>query len=817
MSQSYSPRVAEPFDGGIAVPGNGDRHVWHDGPSQPPSSRSWHRYLGALGRHKWVMCAVILAATGVGVLAARRVQPEYVVYSTIWIAPETQREVSVGPIRGEQVFHAAAWPELVTSLAILDRVVRRMALYIVPKEAKDAPLFAGAGGDEHPRPGEYALRTDAGARRYELTVVGGPRVETGTPGDSVGRAIGLRWRPSAEALRGHAIRFSVVPPRQASLALRKRVTALLPEGSNLLRISLTGTDPQRITATMQTLVDEFIAEAQDLKKRNLVEVSHTLRDQLEVANKDLRDAESALTAFRERTITLPSESRQASAPASPATPGAPASEVAQPDPVTQSFFAQQVAFEAARREREALERTLAAIRNGTLELSALNAFPAARVEQSELQAAFRQLADLESQLAAARRQFTDAHPKVVELAREAKQLREQVIPRHAAALVTQLRMHENDLGERVASTAQQLRGIPLRSIEEARLRRNAATRENLYGTLKARYEEAKLAEASAMPDVSVLDTPAAPDHPSNNRAPFVIALAVLVGIALAAALAFVLDRADPRFRYAEQATEELGLEILGAVPAARPQDLRDPQRAMQVVEAVRTIRLNVSQAADATNRVAVTISSPNAGDGKSMIAANLAQSFAEAGHRTVLVDGDIRRGELDKRFEIERAPGLVDYLSGVATLEQVLRATGTDRLSLLTRGASHDRGPELLMTHVLPEMMTELRRRYDVVVVDSSPLGAGIDPFVLGAATVNMVLVFRAGESNRKLAEAKLRLLKRLPINILGVVLNDVSVGGDFQYYAYSYYDTKQERQVPEIEAQLTEFARRSGLSLVER
>jgi len=200
-----------------------------------------------------------------------------------------------------------------------------------------------------------------------------------------------------------------------------------------------------------------------------------------------------------------------------------------------------------------------------------------------------------------------------------------------------------------------------------------------------------------------------------------------------------------------------------------------------------------------------------------MISANLAQSFAEAGYRTLLVDADIRRGELDKRFGVPRAPGLLDYVTGDATLEQTLHETGNEKLWLMTRGTQQQRGPELLMSPVLPDLMTELQRRFEAVIVDCSPLGAGIDPFVLGVATGNMLLVLRAGESNRKLAEAKLKLITRLPIRLLGVVLNDVHMGGDFQYYAYSYSDQNEQAKLPAIESQLDEFARRSGLLSIER
>jgi tyrosine-protein kinase Etk/Wzc len=378
-------------------------------------------------------------------------------------------------------------------------------------------------------------------------------------------------------------------------------------------------------------------------------------------------------------------------------------------------------------------------------------------------------------------------------------------------------MQEGDVQDQVQSMQRELRGVPIRSIEEARLRRNLGTAVDLYALLKTRSAEANLAEESAVTDVSVLDAPVVPETPTSNRAPFVIVLSAIMGIASAAGIAFLLDRYDPRFRYPEQASEELGLDIIGAIPAVKHEELRAQPEALQLVEAFRTVRLSVAQAADPSGRVLLTISSPNAGDGKSMISANLAQSFAEAGYRTLLIDGDIRRGELDKRFGVPRTPGLLDYVTGAATLEQVLHTTTNDKLWLMTRGTQQQRGPELLMSPVTPDLMTELQRRFEAVIVDCSPLGAGIDPFVMGAATGNMLLVLRAGESNRKLAEAKLKLITRLPIRLLGVVLNDVQMAGDFQYYSYSYSDEKEETKIPALESQLDEFARRSGLLSLER
>ena len=224
-----------------------------------------------------------------------------------------------------------------------------------------------------------------------------------------------------------------------------------------------------------------------------------------------------------------------------------------------------------------------------------------------------------------------------------------------------------------------------------------------------------------------------------------------------------------RFRYPEQVTRELGLSILGAIPAIRKvrADDRDAEEAAQVVEAFRTIRMNLAHSYGAAGPVLLTISSPSPGDGKSLVSSNLALSFAEAGYRTLLIDGDIRRGELHRMFNCERRPGLLDCLRGEASIESVQRPTTHKNLTLIPCGTRHHHGPELLGSAAMRDTMATLKTRYNVIIVDSPPLGAGIDPFVLATATGNIMLVLRSGETDRQMAEAKLKLLDRLPIRIL--------------------------------------------------
>jgi capsular exopolysaccharide synthesis family protein len=245
---------------------------------------------------------------------------------------------------------------------------------------------------------------------------------------------------------------------------------------------------------------------------------------------------------------------------------------------------------------------------------------------------------------------------------------------------------------------------------------------------------------------------------------------------------------DHRFRYPEQISDELRLDILGAVPAVpKPGEAADPEATLQSIEAFRGLRMNMHHAFDAPP-VMLTISSPGAGDGKSMISSNLALSFADAGYRTLLIDGDIRRGKLHNVFDLERRPGLLDYLAGDAEITETLRKVPMHAgLTIIPSGTRRHRGPELLTSARLPALLNWARGKYDVVLIDSAPLAAGVDAYALGVATGSMILIMRTGVTDRRVAKAKLKLMERMPIRMLGAVVNAVPAAGLYSEYSYLY------------------------------
>jgi succinoglycan biosynthesis transport protein ExoP len=769
-----------------------------------PEQSPLERPLAAVRRYKWLILGITVVASAAGVLASRFTTPRYEVRATMVVGtsnprPQSGNDRSSGPIRTADLLTSQSWIELFRSHRVVDEVVRKHSLYVEFADRADRPLFYGFTLAERFAAGAYELTIDRVGKKWQLATVGGAQVESGTAADSVGRAVGFRWQLPAAAYEGtgaRTIQFNIVPPRDKSLELLSRVGTRLAQGSSFLWLTFADTDPRLGMNILNTWVREFLVVAAELKKKNVGEFALLLEEQLKLAEKATQDAESAYQNFRVGTIILPTEGGPVAARG-----------LEERDPALASYFDQKIEYDNLRHDREALEQTIRQAAAGSAQYEGLLFIPS--VAQSPgaeaLREAFRNQYTLQADLRVKQQTFTDQHPSVMEAKAALAVLRTQAIPQLANQLLAQLRDRESDYQRRIAAASRELREIPPRTIEERRLSRAVTVAEQLYTRLKGSYAEAQLAEASAVPDVSVLDTAIAPLAPTKNTASMFMIAGVMGGLFFALGLALLLDQTDKRMRYPNQATSELGLVVAGAVPRIPKGgiDAKSPEQVVQFLESFRTLRMHVLQAGNG-QRLTLAVTSAAPADGKSLISANLALSFAEAGLKTVLIDGDTRRGSLHRMHGFKAGPGLTEYLAGVIEIGQAVRATSHANLSLVSCGARHSRSPELLAGPRLKALVDGLSESFDVVIFDTPPLAAGIDAYAISAAAGRVLMVLRMGQTERRLAAAKLATLDRLPVDIVGAVLNAVPLTGEFQYYSYS-----PGYNLPEPAGELVESGRR--------
>ena len=763
-----------------AAPPMGADMGFGQGYAQPETGVDWRRVLSAVGRFKWLITVVTIVGTVGGLAATRFIKPQYMVQATLWIdQPDQRGGVDRGPIRAGQPLESEAWLDLLKSYRVLDQVVRDQRLFLTPKAREDASLFDTFRVADQYRPGVYRLAIDGSGRSFTLSTDKGVEVEHGAVGDAIGARLGFTWAPPAGSLpAGRTMEFSVATVRDSARALSDELEVAADPAGNFLRMHLKGADAVRITSTINAIAERFVQVAAELRRQKLTELTKILDQQLAAAHQNLLDAEGALERFQVSTIARPTQVPKAGAV---------------DDPAFTNFFKMQVDRDQVQRDREALERVLAQAQSGDSGLSPEALAVVGSVQQNvELKQALDELTTRQAQLRALRYKYSDAYPLVQRTLTEVATLQRQTIPTLARQLLAELSGREAELGRRVTADSRTLQAVPPRAIDEARLQRQVTLAENLFTNLQKNYDEARLAEESAVPDARILDHAVVPQDPVRNTAPRVVFLGFAASLALGLCGAVVLDRIDPKVRYPDQVSRGLGIPILGAVPhlrnlprGGRGGGARVPDDVNEVVEALRGVCLNLVYAHGGRAPLLVTITSPGAGDGKSFITANLAHTFADGGHRTLLIDADIRRGVLHRRLSVRRRPGLSDFLRGEAQLDAIVQATQFPALSLIGCGTRAYNAPELLGSPAMTSLVNGLRSGYDVVLIDSPPLAAGVDPLILSTLTGTLALVLRTGYSHRDVAAAKLEVLQRLPVRMLGAVLNDVPAGGAYRYYSY--------------------------------
>jgi tyrosine-protein kinase Etk/Wzc len=766
----------------------------------PPASSSWVRILAAVRRYKLLVAIITVAGSLASLVAVRLLPPVYVASATIWVQAGDRGgdrdHDALAPIQTAQLLGTAGgWLDLVRSHAVLIEVVRQFRLYLQPKSPADTAALATLTVLGDVRPGTYRLEVDKTGRGFTLSdVKADVVVQQGTVGDSIGGSLGLAWVPRASTLLPKTVvRFTITGLSDAALRLSASLRIRATADGYFIRLERRGKDPGLITTTVNGVADRLVVMAADLKRERRTELASILREQRDSSQAQLRTAESALARFRvEHAVGAGEGSAQG-----------PDGRRITADPMFANYVDLHTEMDGLARDREAITDILARAGKSGLAVDQLLMIGAVQ-RSTVLASALKELADQQTELRNLRFRYADTHPPVRRLAQQIDTTARYVIPELGATVVVGLATRERDLRRRSDSIARALQGAPPVALEELRLTRDQANAAQLFSDLEQRYNEARVAEVSTLPDIRILEHAVRPNRPVVNAAPFVFLLVFATSLTGGVFAAAWRDRVDPTLRDPQEIIRSMGLAVLGVVPHVQRTNGKrtngkrngiNNDDEIRAVEALRGVRLNVQHAYGAAGPVLITITSPGRSDGKSFMSANLAHSFAQTGYRTLLIDGDVRCGGLHRIMKGARRPGLTDVLSNHVPADQVVQTTPYPLLSFIGGGSRMYSGPELLSSEAVPRLLTALRPHYDVILVDSAPLAAGVDAYALGTATGSLLMVLRTGVTDRVIAAAKAELLKGLPIRVLGVVMNGVLPGPAYNYYAYSLtgYEVREE------------------------
>ncbi|MEE9603048.1 MAG: polysaccharide biosynthesis tyrosine autokinase, partial [Thermoguttaceae bacterium] len=317
---------------------------------------------------------------------------------------------------------------------------------------------------------------------------------------------------------------------------------------------------------------------------------------------------------------------------------------------------------------------------------------------------------------------------------------------------------------------------------------------NLRDALADRIANIELAHDGQEIRTALIGEPKVCQAPVCPSLSYVSLITMALSLALGLALVYVLDILDDRFRSVEELQGQLGLPVLAMVRQMNTTNGTGPA-ALQVCtaptsaesEAFRTLRTAL-ELADAEAR-RIVISSAQSGDGKTTVLANLAASYAQAGKKALLIDGDLRRPGMTTMMGMRGMDGLSGVIRGKGDVAEAakaaIRASGVAGMDILSSGPRSARPAELLANPRFSELLSWAETVYEQIFIDSPPLLATSDTAVIGRLVDGVILVVQPDKNRRRLVMRTIETLTTLNIPLLGVVANCVGSNGDRGYYGY--------------------------------
>ena len=287
--------------------------------------------------------------------------------------------------------------------------------------------------------------------------------------------------------------------------------------------------------------------------------------------------------------------------------------------------------------------------------------------------------------------------------------------------------------------------------------------------------------------------PSSPSAPQPRRSAF---LAALFGLLLGLGLAWLLDRLDRKIRELEEAREVFDRPMLGGIPRGRlGRSQRGHALSSQEAEAFMMFRASLRYFNVDRRLRSVLVTSATPGEGKTSVSFNLAMAAAATGDRVLLIEADLRRPTMTSYFGLSLAPGLTNLLSADLELEDVaqtipasmaFRAAAADQsVDVITAGPLPPNPADLLDSDRMRRLIERAEERYDLVVIDTPPTSVVSDAIPLVRVVSGVIVVLRAGYSERALTQRLRDQLEHLEAPVLGFVLNDLAAT-DSSYYGYS-------------------------------
>ena len=353
---------------------------------------------------------------------------------------------------------------------------------------------------------------------------------------------------------------------------------------------------------------------------------------------------------------------------------------------------------------------------------------------------------------------------------------------------------------RLAEKEKELIDLSKTRVEYSSLLRDLEVQHNFFNALNQRMTTEKAQVNLKNPNARVVDQafPPPEDQPSSPNIVMNLAAGFFGGIATGFGLIFVIAFMDDRVKSAFDIEGTIGLPLLGVIPRIKKLDAESKAQAVasnvdrHVTETFRTIYSSIKLNEGSKNAKIILSTSTVPAEGKSFVSTNLGLTFASHGEKTLLVDADLRLPSIARTLQLENEEGVIDHVENDATLDDLIIKDVYPNIDVLPSGGKSKSPTQVLGSAKFETMFSELRERYDRIVVDSPPLAAVSDALNLLKLVDGVVYVIKYNTVKRRTASINVRRLWESDTPVFGALLNNITSAHSSYYY--SQYSDKSYR-----------------------
>ncbi len=559
-----------------------------------------------------------------------------------------------------------------------------------------------------------------------------------------------------------------------------------PPNTYLLLVSYRSPDPRLAADVANAIANSYIEHTYNIRFRSTMGLSSFMERQLEELKAKMERSSAALAQFeRELNVINPEEKTNI---------------------LSARLLQLNTEYTNAQADRVRKEAAYNSVRSGTLEAAL------ASPQGEALKKLAERLYEAQEKFAQVKVHYGANHPEYRKAEAQAAQLQRQLdetlrsILRRVEVEYHEAVNREAMLKKAVDQTKAEFDRLNARSFEYQALKREAEADKKLYEELVRKIKEASINAGFQNSSIRLAD-PARPAlAPVYPNVTLNLVLAFLFSSLLAVGAAILSDTMDKTIRDPEQVARTLNTEVIGSLPmvkAWRRQlpvvTAQDESRALvprghagrtvtSFEEAIRTLRNSILLADFDRGLRSLMVTSACPAEGKTLTAAHLALAHAAQGHKTLLIDGDLRRPGVHRLFGLNGQGGLTQVIAnGGRWQEALVKLEQAPNLDILPAGSPALRAARMI-GKTLREVLKEAESDYELIVLDSPPVLGFPESFEMATLVDGVLVVALAGQTDRKAVSSALQALTRLRVNVVGLVLNEVTSATSDGYYYYGYY-----------------------------